>query len=43
MTQLETAAADDGVFRRELRAWLESAYARFVRGWPGGAGVSSHI
>ncbi|SSW64792.1 Putative acyl-CoA dehydrogenase FadE17 [Achromobacter veterisilvae] len=37
MTQLETAAADDEAFRQDLRAWLERAYAGFVRGWPGGA------
>ncbi|MGE8687839.1 MAG: acyl-CoA dehydrogenase family protein [Achromobacter sp.] len=36
MTQRETACADDEVFRRDLRAWLESAYAAFARGWPGG-------
>ncbi|GFN28801.1 acyl-CoA dehydrogenase [Achromobacter denitrificans] len=37
MTQLEIAAADDEAFRHDLRAWLERAYAGFVRGWPGGA------
>ncbi len=37
MSQLETAPADDEAFRQDLRAWLESAYASFVRGWPGGA------
>ena len=37
MSQLETAQADDEAFRQDLRAWLESAYAGFVRGWPGGA------
>ena len=29
MSQLETAPADDEVFRQDLRAWLESAYASF--------------
>ncbi|KGD89425.1 acyl-CoA dehydrogenase [Achromobacter sp. RTa] len=33
---METAAADDEVFRQDLRAWLESAYAGFARRWPGG-------
>ena len=31
------AATDDAVFRQQLRAWLNDAYASFVRGWPGGA------
>ncbi|MGE8617396.1 MAG: acyl-CoA dehydrogenase family protein [Achromobacter spanius] len=31
------AATDDDAFRLQLRAWLNDAYASFVRGWPGGA------
>lgn len=31
------AATDDAAFRLQLRAWLNDAYASFVRGWPGGA------
>lgn len=31
------AATDDTAFRQQLRAWLNDAYAGFVRGWPGGA------
>jgi alkylation response protein AidB-like acyl-CoA dehydrogenase len=31
------AATDDAAFRQQLRAWLNDAYASFVRGWPGGA------
>ncbi|EJO30099.1 acyl-CoA dehydrogenase family protein [Achromobacter marplatensis] len=37
MSQWESAAQDDAAFRQELRGWLASAYARFVRDWPGGA------
>lgn len=37
MTVWESAARDDEAFRRELRGWLEAAYARFAAGWPGGA------
>lgn len=32
-----SVATDDAAFRQQLRAWLNDAYARFVRGWPGGA------
>lgn len=31
------ATTDDTAFRQQLRAWLNDAYAGFVRGWPGGA------
>ncbi|MFE0841270.1 acyl-CoA dehydrogenase family protein [Achromobacter insolitus] len=37
MTQLESDAREDQAFRLDLRGWLESAYARFVQDWPGGA------
>ncbi|WP_278488794.1 acyl-CoA dehydrogenase family protein [Achromobacter insolitus] len=37
MTQLESDAREDQAFRLDLRDWLESAYARFVQDWPGGA------
>ena len=42
MTMLETAAQDgaaqeDEAFRRDLRRWLDAAYAGFARSWPGGA------
>lgn len=32
-----SVATDDAAFRQQLRAWLNDAYASFVRGWPGGA------
>lgn len=32
-----SVATDDAAFRLQLRAWLNDAYASFVRGWPGGA------
>lgn len=32
-----SVATDDASFRQQLRAWLNDAYASFVRGWPGGA------
>ncbi|MBD9380605.1 acyl-CoA dehydrogenase family protein [Achromobacter sp. ACM02] len=37
MTQLESAAREDEAFRLDLRGWLASAYAGFVKDWPGGA------
>ncbi|MFD4839214.1 acyl-CoA dehydrogenase family protein [Achromobacter sp. NPDC058515] len=37
MTVLETAARDDEAYRLGLRGRLETVYARFARGWPGGA------
>ena len=37
MSRWENAAQDDAAFRQQLREWLASAYAGFVRQWPGGA------